>query len=124
MTRTSIPRLVLLFALLVALPVTASAGAPAKSRRAATPAPAAKRKAATPADAAATAARRLDDVRIEGELEVPRVTFITVRKPHRFTDYTKAAGVRSSRRLAAETPLPAWIPPPPSTSQESRKENR
>jgi hypothetical protein len=117
----------LLGALLLASPLAAAGApaapagksAPAKARRATSPG-----KAVTkPAPPAEAASRRLEDVRIEGELEVPRVTFITVRKPHRFNDFTRPTNVRSSRRMAAETTLPAWIPPP-SPPQEAHKENR
>jgi len=111
----------LLFAAPLAAAPAAPAGkpAPAKARRA-TSAGKAGAKPATPAEAAS---RRLEDVRIEGELEVPRVTFITVRKPHRFHDFTRPTNVRSSRSMAAGTTLPAWIPPP-NPPQESPKENR
>jgi hypothetical protein len=124
-TRARTPLLALACALLLAAPLTAAA-APAKARRAPAPKQTAAKKpgpAATPAEPAASSSRRLEDVRIEGELEVPRITFITVRQPHRFTDYTRATSVRSSRGLAAETALPAWIPPAPNTSQEARKES-
>lgn len=128
-------------ALLVAAFVTAAEAAPAASTSPAKAAATAKARrssaskltaakkpgpAATPAEAAASSSRRLEDVRIEGELEVPRITFITVRQPHRFNDFTRATSVRSSRRMAAETALPAWIPPSQSTSstsQEARKES-
>jgi len=128
-------------ALLVVAPMAASAAAPAgksapaKVRRATSIGKAAvkstaksasksaSKSAAKTAPAAESASRRLEDVRIEGELEVPRVTFITVRKPHRFNDFTRPTNVRSSRRMAAETTLPAWIPPP-SPPQEARKENQ
>ena len=116
----------LVCALLVAAPLAASPkapasrSAPAKPRRATVTAKGGTR----PAPAADAASRRLEDVRIEGELEVPRVTFITVRKPHRFNDFARPSNVRSSRRMAAETTLPAWIPPPASPPQEAHKENR
>jgi hypothetical protein len=103
-----------------------AAAALAKARRAAAQSKSAAKKSAptaTPVEPVASSSRRLEDVRIEGELEVPRITFITVRQPHRFTDYTRATSVRSSRRMAAETALPAWIPPSPNTSQEARKES-
>lgn len=131
MNHLRLTSLVLMCALLVAAPVTAAAAtaqpsaptkasAPAKPRRASAAAPADPRAA----NSATAASRRLEDVRIEGELEVPRVTFITVRKPHRFTDFTRATGVRSSRRMAAEAKLPAWIPAPPSPTTEAQKESR
>ena len=120
MTRTRSFLLALACALLLSAPATAAT--PAK-RPAATPAAKARRATATaPADASAS--RRLEDVHIEGELEVPRVTFITVRQPHRFTDYTRATSVRSSRRMAADATFPAWIPPSPTPASEARKETR
>ena len=111
----------LLFTAPLAAAPAAPAGkaAPARSRHAAS----ASKSVTKPAPAAESASRRLEDVRIEGELEVPRVTFITVRKPHRFNDFTRPTNVRSSRRMAAETTLPAWIPPP-SPPQGARKENK
>lgn len=126
-TRARTALLSLACALLLAAPLTAAAAAaPAKAPRAPAKQKAAAKKpapAATPAEPVAPSSRRLEDVRIEGELEVPRITFITVRQPHRFNDYTRATSVRSSRRMAAETALPAWIPPSPKTSQEARKES-
>ena len=111
----------LLFAAPLAAAPAAPAGksAPAKSRRATST----SKSTSKPAPSSEAASRRLEDVRIEGELEVPRVTFITVRKPHRFNDFTRPTNVRSSRRMAAETTLPAWLPPP-SPPQEARKENK
>jgi len=149
MIRIPPTHLVLVCALLVAAPLRAAPAAPAGKPAPARPAgksapamPAGKSAAAKPRrdatatatapaaravgspGSAASASRRLDDVRIEGELEVPRVTFITVRKPHRFTDFTRATGVRSSRRMAAEAKLPAWIPPPTGPTTEAQKESR
>ena len=131
MTRTRTPLLALACALLLAAPLTtaAAAAAPAKARRATAPGKTAAKKAkpaATPAEPVEPSSRRLEDVRIEGELEVPRITFITVRQPHRFNDFTRATSVRSSRGFAAETALPAWITPsqsPSNGSQEARKES-
>lgn len=125
MTRTS--RLALAFAalLLAAAPAVAPAatGKPAAARPAAKPAakPAAA-KAAPATEAAGN--RRLEDVRIEGELEVPRVTFITVRQPHRFHDYTRVSSLRSARRMAADATLPAWIETPTTPASDARKETR
>ena len=111
----------LLFAAPLAAAPAAPAGksAPAKSRRATST----LKSSSKPAPSSESASRRLEDVRIEGELEFPRVTFITVRKPHRFNDFTRPTNVRSSRRMAAETTLPAWIPPP-TPPQEARTENK
>ena len=112
--------LALACALCFALPASAATTAsPAGSA-----APAKSRRTTAPVAVAAPASRRLEDVHIEGELEVPRVTFITVRQPHRFRDFTRATSVRSSRRMAAEATFPAWISPVPTTSQEARKENQ
>lgn len=128
MTRTS--RLALAFAalLLAAAPAAAPAatGEPATKAAPNTAAKPAARPAAKPAAAAAGAAgnRRLDDVRIEGELEVPRVTFITVRQPHRFRDYTRASSLRPARRMAADATLPAWIEPLKTPASDARKETR
>jgi hypothetical protein len=110
-------------ALLLAAPATATPAVPAP----ATGAGAAKRAPAKPRPAtapAAAASRRLEDVHIEGELEVPRVTFITVRQPHRFTDFTRPTSVRSSRRLADDATYPAWISTAAKPAPDARKENR
>ena len=134
MTRIRSILCALVGALLLAAPLAAAPAAPAGKPAPAAPArksaPAKSRRVTStaksvgqPAPAAESASRRLEDVRIEGEFEVPRVTFITVRKPHRFNDFTRPTNVRSSRRMAAETTLPAWIPPP-SPPQEAQKENR
>lgn len=121
MTTARLHLLALACALLVATPAkgatTRRPVAPAKASAAA----AATRRAAEPT---APAARRLEDVHIEGELEVPRVTFITVRQPHRFTDYTRATSVRPARRMAADATFPAWIATSPTPASDTRKENR
>lgn len=117
MTRTRHALLAIACALLLAAPTAAAPAATSVTR-------AKSRRSSPPAPAAEPASRRLEDVHIEGELEVPRVTFITVRKPHRFHDYTRATSVRSSRRMAADATFPAWIPPAPTPASEARKENR
>ncbi len=127
MTRSQRLLLVPFFALLASAPAAATTGKSAKTSPAAKPAarhaaPAKARAKAAPASPSAE--RRLDEVRIEGELEVPRVTFITVRQPHRFHDYTRATSVRPSRRMAAEATFPSWIPPVPTAAGNARKENR
>lgn len=135
MTRSRIPALAIAAALLLAPPAGAATptggAAPSRPAVGAKPAATAKpRRAAPPATSTTsttstqTAERRLEDVHIEGELEVPRVTFITVRQPHRFTDYARATSVRSSRRMAADATFPAWIPAPQTTESEARKESR
>jgi hypothetical protein len=113
--RSPFSALALVLALAFAAPAPAAPAGGSAKPRAAVPA-AAKR--------APDAARRLEDVHIEGELEVPRITFITVRQPHRFTDFTRPASVRSSRRMADGTACPAWISPAPKPAPEARKENR
>ena len=123
MTRTRQSLLALACALVLAGPALAAPAAPAPQP--ATSVTRAKaRRASVPAPAAEPASRRLAAVHIEGELEVPRVTFITVRQPHRFRDYTRATSVRSSRSLAADATFPAWIPPAPTPASDARKENR
>jgi hypothetical protein len=132
MTRSRIPALAIAAALLLAPPAGAAtaAGGAAPPRPAAAAKPSATAKSrraaptAPPAPSATAAERRLEDVHIEGELEVPRVTFITVRQPHRFTDYARATSVRSSRRMAADATFPAWMPAPQNTASEARKESR
>ena len=121
-TARHLPLAWLALACALAAPVAAGAATAAK-RTGARPRTAASTPAAT-APKSADAARRLEDVHIEGELEVPRITFITVRQPHRYTDYTRPAAVRSSRKLADETTGPAWISAPPKHAPEVRKENR
>lgn len=121
MTRKNLRWFALALALAAAFPAAAQSAPPAGAPAAA---PAKPRRAAPAAAAAPAATRRLDEVRIEGELEVPRVTFITVRQPHRFHDYTRATSVRPARKMAAEATFPGWIPSPSATASEARKENR
>lgn len=118
------PALALACALLAAAPAAGAASRPAAAH--ARPVAAAKAKAtrSATAPAAEPGTRRLEDVHIEGELEVPRVTFITVRQPHRFTDYVRATSVRPARRMAADATLPAWIPAFTTAASDARKENR
>ncbi|MCC6348275.1 MAG: hypothetical protein IT347_01620 [Candidatus Eisenbacteria bacterium] len=126
MTMRALRIVVLAGLLLAAAPVgAATASTPAKRAAAAKrPAVAQPPRPGTPAAAPGTEARRLGDVHIEGEVEVPRVTFITVRQPHRFTDYARATSVRPARRLATDATFPAWISPSPHAASDARKENR
>lgn len=114
------PTLTITLMAALAIALAAPAGAASKARRAS-----ARPRAVAPAEAKpAPAERRLEDVHIEGELEVPRVTFITVRQPHRYKDFTRPASVRTSRRMADGAASPAWISPAPQPAPEARKENR
>lgn len=53
--------------------------------------------------------RTLDDIHIEGEIPVPQVLFITARDQRRFLDFQHSRYLRTSRELAAATPLPTRI---------------
>ncbi len=71
---------------------------------------AAAARAAKPA-APAPAARTLDPVHIEGELDVPEVLFITARDQRRAIGFQHGRYRKSSLELARETPLPSHVVP-------------
>jgi len=68
------------------------------------PAPAPKKK--TVAAKPAPAVRTLDAIRIEGEIDVPQVLFITARDYRRFRDGTPARYQTTSADIAKSVPLP------------------
>jgi len=124
--------LLLCLCLLVA-PLTGSAGAAAprnrsvasatsKAKRKATPtrrAAARSRtvaaKAASKPDTAAAptrtvaAARRLEDIHIEGEIPAPQVLFVTARDQRRFTKFHHQRYLKSSAKVGETTVLPGRV---------------
>lgn len=62
-----------------------------------------------PATAAGAGARTLDDIRIEGEIAVPQVLFITARDQRRFMEFQNRRYLRTSAQLGQATAMPGWI---------------
>lgn len=87
-------------AVLAVLALAASAGTASAS------APAA---GATKSGTAAAAARRLEDIRIEGDVPVPQVIFVTARDPRRFMEFQHHRYLKSSLELGRETVLPGRV---------------
>ncbi|HKW15814.1 MAG TPA: hypothetical protein VJS69_15120 [Candidatus Krumholzibacteria bacterium] len=58
------------------------------------------------AGAVAPVSRTLDAIRIEGEIDVPQVLFITARDYRRFRDGTPAKYQTTSAAIAKSVPLP------------------
>jgi len=93
----------------------AAAAAPRKASRAkAAPEAAAKRTARTSPDAAVpgrprVAPRMLDDIRIEGEIPVPQVLFITARDQRRFMEFQHHRYQVTSLELGRATPGPSRL---------------
>ena len=58
------------------------------------------------AKAPTTSPRTLDAIRIEGEIDVPQVLFITARDYRRFRDATPARYQTTSADIAKAVPLP------------------
>ncbi len=54
-------------------------------------------------------ARTLDDIRIQGELPVPQVLFITARDPWRMLEFQHHRYLRAGAQLGQATVLPGWI---------------
>jgi hypothetical protein len=74
--------------------------------------PVAAKKPSAPKNAAATAAattRTLDAIRIEGEIDVPQVLFITARDYRRFRDGVPAKYQVTSADIAKSIPLPGRL---------------
>ena len=72
--------------------------------------PAAKKKpSATKTGAVAPVSRTLDAIRIEGEIDVPQVLFITARDYRRFRDRTPAAYQTTSADVTKTIPHPSRV---------------
>jgi hypothetical protein len=88
-----------------------AAPAPAKAVR--TKRPTAVAKPATKAVAklppAPAMPRTLEDVRIEGEVPVPQVLFITARDQRRFMDFQHHRYLKNSEMIGDDTPFPTWV---------------
>jgi hypothetical protein len=62
-----------------------------------------------PAATSPAASRTLDAIRIEGEIDVPQVLFITARDYRRFRDGTPARYQTTSADIAKSVPLPKRV---------------
>jgi hypothetical protein len=104
---------------LVAAPVAAAPpkGKPARAARAD-----ADSVRATPAKK--SAARRLEDVHIEGEIPVPQVLFVTARDQRRVVEFQHRRYLRTSRQLGEQTPLPSRIVVTEERRPEAKKESK
>ena len=71
-----------------------------------------------------SAARRLEDVHIEGEIPVPQVLFVTARDQRRVVEFQHRRYLRTSRQLGEQTPLPSRIVVTGESRPEGRKENQ
>ena len=115
-------------ALLAWEPGAAAAAARSRPGAPARPAPAnaAVRRAHAAADTTARAPRAgprtLDEIRIEGEIPVPQVLFITAREQRRFMEFQHHRYQRTSLELGRATPTPTRLVVPAPAPVE-RKEN-
>lgn len=68
-------------------------------------------------------ARRLEDIRIEGDVPVPQVIFVTARDPRRFLEFQHRRYLKSSAELGREAVLPSRVhlvgPTPTTIHKES-----
>ena len=64
---------------------------------------------ATHASASAPLPRRLEDIRIEGEIPTPQVLFITARDQRRFLDFQDRRYLRTAQELADSTRVPMVV---------------
>ena len=53
--------------------------------------------------------RRLEDVRIEGDVPVPQVLFVTARDPRRFLEFQHGRYRKTSLQLSRESMSPARV---------------
>ena len=78
-----------------------------------------KKTAASPSES-----RTLEAIRIEGEIDVPQVLFITARDQRRFVEFQHRRYLSTSRELGARTAFPTRIvsdaPPVPPQPEASR----
>jgi hypothetical protein len=88
-------------------PVASSAAA--KKTPAAAADSSAVRRAVAPKAARKEAVRTLDAIRIEGEIDVPQVLFITARDYRRFRDGLGARYQPTSADVAKSIPLPSRV---------------
>ena len=68
-----------------------------------------KKPSATKTGAVAPVSRTLDAIRIEGEIDVPQVLFITARDYRRFRDRTPAAYQTTSADVTRTIPHPSRV---------------
>jgi hypothetical protein len=88
--------------MLVCICLASSATASKDTKPVTTKKPSATKNAA----ATAAATRTLDAIRIEGEIDVPQVLFITARDYRRFRDRAPAPYTITSAAVAKSVPLP------------------
>jgi TolA-binding protein len=86
--------------------VTVSAGVASNASKPAITKKPSKAGAVAPVSAPA---RTLDAIRIEGEIDVPQVLFITARDYRRFRDGTPARYQTTSADIAKSVPLPKRV---------------
>jgi len=77
-----------------------------------------------PGGQAGAAARRLDDIHIEGEIPVPQVLFITARDQRHFLEPRHGRYLRTSRKIGEDTVLPSWIVVTGTRPAENRRSSR
>jgi len=70
------------------------------------------------------APRRLDDIRIEGEIPVPQVLFITAREQRRFMEFQHHHYQKTSLELGRATATPSQIVVTAPTPGERKEEQR
>jgi hypothetical protein len=118
--------------LCVAVFVAQAAKPPRRSPAAAAPgakAPGAPRAAGADSSAATrgrprVAPRILDDIRIEGEIPVPQVLFITARDQRRFMEFQHHRYQVTSLELGRATPAPSGLVVPTARPDESTQEDK
>ena len=125
-----LPLLVVL-ALSLAVPLAAAERAEKGARaRSGSTAPPAARDAKRDGDAATrgrprVAPRILDDIRIEGEIPVPQVLFITARDQRRFMEFQHHRYQVTSLELGRATPAPRQlVVPTPSPDKQGQEASR
>lgn len=84
--------------------------------------PATETRKGSATEARAGSARRLEDIRIEGEIPVPQVLFITARDQRRFMDFHHRRYLRTSQEVGQQTVLPSWIAVSRTRPADTRKE--
>ncbi len=115
---------------LALLAIAPDAHAAKRSRTSNSAARESKRTADTDGDAATrgrprVAPRILDDIRIEGEIPVPQVLFITARDQRRFMEFQHHRYQITSAELGRATPAPRQLViPTPRPQQQGQEETR
>ena len=100
--------IVIMVGMLCALLPATAGGAPAKKTTVSADSSTAK-KSAAPKPVRKDSVRTLDAIRIEGEIDVPQVLFITARDYRRFRDGLGARYQPTSADVAKSIPLPSRL---------------